>query len=486
MAANLAIALLTVTRFGSTTPFALQFGLLTFTITGLLIGAAATETWLASAKLRHQAMHDELTGLPNRALFREGLAQALAARQRSGSALAVAILDLDTFKDVNDTLGHPAGDALLVEVGRRLQAALGPGDIVARLGGDEFGLLLGIADPSQAQPAFDRIMRLFDTAFTFDCIGQIVTTSAGVAVYPGDGNQPDQLMRHADLALYEAKSAGRAGCRLFSPELTDCLRIRLETERDLRRALTSGELVLQFQPQAECANREVVAAEALVRWAHPSRGMLAPGEFLEFAQSAGLMAALGDWVLREACAQAAGWANAGLVVSVNIAAAQWRGGLDLAEQVESALLAANLPPSRLKLEIVEDALLLTEEAHCLDALRRLRPLGVQVSIDDFGTGHSSLSRLSRLSRLPIDEIKINRSFIDSIGRERDDEAIARTVVTLSRALERRVVAEGVETEAQLAFLQTIGCDLAQGYLFSRPLDSRDFAARLTGRSERTL
>ncbi len=478
LGANLAIALLTVAQFDGSTPFAMQFGLLAFTVTGLLLGATATETRLAVATLRHQALHDQLTGLPNRVLFRDRLAQALATRHWMHPVLAVVILDLDDFRDVNDMLGHPAGDALLNAIKQRLRAVAGPGDTVARLGGDEFGLLLRLTDAGEAQPALDRVLQPFNTAFTFGGHEQLATASAGVALFPKDGNNPDQLMRQADLALYLAKDAGRTSHRFFSPELMDRVRIRLEMGRDLRHALDHDELLLMFQPQVDCATRRIVSAEALIRWAHPSHGLLAPGQFLGFAESAGLMAAIGDWVLREACAQAATWANRGIAVSVNVAPAQWRDGLDLAAQVGQALAEAGLAPERLKLEITEDALLMAEEARSLPALRHLRTLGVRVSMDDFGTGHSGLSRLRHF---PIDEMKIDRSFITGIGQDRDDEAIVRTVVALAHALEHHVVAEGVETAAQLAFLQEIGCELAQGFLFSPPLEPTAFVAFLNRR-----
>ena len=476
LAANIAIALLTITQLGGTTPFALQFGLLTLTATGLLMGATTTETRLAAVKLRHQALHDDLTGLPNRALFRDCLARALADRPGPGPVLVVSILDLDNFKDINDTLGHLSGDALLRVVGQRLQAAAGPDDTVARLGGDEFGLLLRLANAAEAPAALDRVLHQFDTAIVFEGYEQQVTASAGAAVCPRDGRDPGQLMRQADLALYEAKEAERAGHCFFTPGLMDRLRRRLETERELRRALERGELRLHFQPQVDCTTRQVVAAEALVRWQHPNRGLLAPAEFLGAAETAGLMAPIGNWVLQTACAQAATWTDLAVAVSVNVSPAQWRDGNDLVARVGQALAETGLVPGRLTLEITEDALLLAEEASALPALRHLRTLGVRVSMDDFGTGHSGLARLHRL---PIDEIKIDRSFIIGIGQGGGDEAIARTVVSLAHTLEHLVVAEGVETEGQLAFLQSIGCEMAQGFLFSRPLDPTAFADLLT-------
>lgn len=466
-------------QFGGTTPYALQFGLLAFTATGLLMGAAATELRLAAARARHQALHDDLTGLPNRVQFRHCLDRALAVQHGPISALAVSIVDLDHFKDINDTLGHGSGDALLTAVGKRLQTMAGPDDVVARLGGDEFGLLLHIANADQAAVKLGQILRQFDTAINFEGYGRRVSASAGAAVCAEDGTSSDQLMRQADLALFQAKAAGRAGHRFYTPDLMDQLNLRLEMERDFTRALNCGELRLQFQPQVDCAFRRIVAAEALVRWMHPERGLLAPGVFLGFAETAGLMAPLGDWVLREACVRAAAWPDKNVAVAVNIAPAQWREGQDLAAKVRGVLADTGLPAERLKLEITEDALLLVEEARSYPALSNLRTLGVKVAMDDFGTGHSGLSRLRRL---PIDEVKIDRSFLIGIDQDQGGEAIAQTVVSLAHALGCRVVAEGVETEAQLAFVQGIGCEMAQGFLFSRPLDAAAFTAMLSASS----
>lgn len=472
--ANLAIVLLVNIQSGSEAPYALQFGLLALTVTALVLGAYATDRRQVTRQLRHQALHDHLTGLPNRVLFRIRLNQAIAAQRAAGSAFLVAVLDLDEFKGVNDALGHASGDTLLVIVAQRLQRVASPGDTVARLGGDEFGLLLHLPDPAKAGAALDRLLDRLAEPFVLDGQVQRLRASIGATVPSNGDGGADGLVGQADLALHAAKGAGRARHCFYSPDMQDRLRVRLRMAEELKLALDRRELVLHFQPQICCETRQVVAAEALVRWMHPVRGLLLPGAFLEFVDPAGLMARLGGWVLREACARAAGWPD-GVAVSVNVASAQWRAGQNLAAEVGRALADSGLPPERLKLEIMEDELVQAEEARSLLALSSLRARGVRVSMDDFGTGHSGLSRLRRL---PVDEVKVDRSFVTGIGRDAGDEVITRTIVSLAQSLGHQVVAEGVETEAQFAFLQEIGCGLAQGYLFSRPLAPDAFAAFL--------
>ena len=474
LVAGVAVAILAAVRFGSAPPDALQFGLLGLTATALLLGAYATEARRDARLLRHQALHDALTGLPNRVMFRRRLDRALAAPPGSRKVFAVAVLDLDDFKGVNDALGHQAGDAMLVSVARRLRAGTALGDVVARLGGDQFGLLLHLRDPAAAHDAMDRVLDQFNAPFLLDSAAQRLTASAGATVYHLGGAGLDSLMDQADLALRAAQDAGRAGLRFYVPEMQDQLRKRLRMGEELKFALDRQELVLHYQPQVDCVTGEILGAEALVRWMHPVRGLLMPGAFLEYMEPAGLMARMGGWVLRKACAQAVSWPG-GIALSVNVAPAQWRAGHDLAGQVEQALARSGLPPRRLKLEITEDALVSGEEACSLPALRRLQDLGVRVSMDDFGTGHSGLSRLRRL---PVNEVKIDRSFVTGIGRDVGDEAIVRTVVSLAQSLGHKVVAEGVETGAQLEFLRGIGCGMAQGYLFSRPLDADSIMALL--------
>ena len=476
LVANVVIALLVVSQPGGAAPFALQSGLLALSVTALLLGAYATELQRNVWLLRHQSLYDTLTGLPNRVLFRTRLEKALAAPNGSKKTFMVAVLDLDDFKGVNDALGHEAGDALLVAAGRRLQAGAALGDVVARIGGDQFGLLLHLRDPDAAPAALDRVLDQFSAPLVHDGVVQRLTATAGATVYPAGEEGPDGLVGQADLALHAAKRASRAGRCFYSPDMQELLRVQRRMGKELARALNREQLVLHFQPQVDVATRRIIGAEALVRWMHPDRGLLMPGAFLEFVESAGLMARLGGWVLQQACAQATAWPG-GIAVSVNVAPAQWRAGQDLAAQVGQALAAGGLPPGRLKLEITEDALVAGEEARSLSALRRLRSMGVRVSMDDFGTGHSGLSRLRRM---PVDEVKMDRSFVTGIGRDPGDEAIARAVVSLAQSLGHQVIAEGVETEAQLAFLQSIGCGMAQGYLFSRPLDSEAMLALLAG------
>lgn len=517
LVANLAIAGLSKAGFGAMAGIALQFGLLTFSIVGLLTGAAVTEMRQSAARLRHRALHDPLTELPNRVLFRERIAGALAAPGPGGGPIAVGLLDLDHFKDVNDSLGHLAGDAVLRAVADRLRADAGEGAepgstlTVARFAGDEFGLLLtGAADGAALERRLHRLLRRFDEPFVLAGRPQRILASVGVAVAtaerdaarvvqqtppdapddqaarPGqtigtvkvpsaDADGPDRLLRDADLALYDAKRSGRGRVRLFSPAMAEELHRRLDMERALRGAFERGEFRLAFQPQFRCSDLRMTGAEALLRWAHPDRGTLRPGEFLRFADSAGLMAHLGTWVLREACAAAAAWPDPTLAVAVNVAPAQWAGEGELVGAVETAFAATGLAPCRLKLEITEDHLLQGQEQRSGAALAALRGRGVRVAIDDFGTGHSGLSRLRRL---PVDEIKLDQSFIAGLGTHRDDEAIVRAVLSLSQALGCEVVAEGVETEHQLAFLREVGCTAVQGYLLGPPVDPAAFAAML--------
>jgi len=476
LVADVVIALLVVFRPPGVAPFALQSGLLAFTAAALLLGAYATDLQRNVWLLRYQSLYDTLTGLPNRMLFRTRLERALAAPSGSKKTFMVAVLDLDDFKGVNDALGHEAGDSLLVAAGRRLQAGAALGDVVARMGGDQFGLLLHLPDPAAAPAALDRVLDQFSAPLVHDGVAQRLTATAGATIYPAGEEGPDGLVGQADLALHAAKRAGRAERCFYSQEMQEQLRTQRRMGKELARALNREQLVLHFQPQVDIATRRIIGAEALVRWMHPERGLLMPGAFLEFVESAGLMARLGGWVLRQACAQATAWPG-GIAVSVNVAPAQWRAGQDLAAQVGQALAAGGLPPGRLKLEITEDALVAGEEARSLSALNRLRSMGVRVSMDDFGTGHSGLSRLRRM---PVDEVKMDRSFVTGIGRDAGDEAIARAVVSLAQSLGHQVIAEGVETEAQLAFLQGIGCGMAQGYLFSRPLDIAALSALLAG------
>ncbi|PIK69384.1 bifunctional diguanylate cyclase/phosphodiesterase, partial [Methylobacterium frigidaeris] len=413
----------------------------------------------AERRIAHMARHDALTDLPNRTHFRERL--DLLLRQGAG---AILWLDLDRFKVVNDTLGHAAGDTLLCEVARRLRAALRSGDTIARLGGDEFAVLLDDGDPLAASQAAARLIAAMQAPVTVAGRSMHVGVSIGVVLVPCHGGDADTLMARADRALYGAKAAGRSTFRLYDPGMDEAVAEQHGLELDLRLGLERGEFELHYQPIVTAAERRVVCREALVRWRHPTRGLVAPAAFIPLAEATGLIDRLGTWILRRACCDAAGWAD-GTRVAVNVSAAQVRHGLLIAA-VQSALRESGLAADRLEIEITESLLIDSEAADLLLALRRH---GVRIALDDFGTGYSSLSYLRRF---PFDAIKIDRSFIADIA-DPDTAAIVRAVVGIAAQLGATITAEGIETEAQLAAVRQEGCTEAQGYLFGRPVPLED-------------
>ncbi|MGE4167079.1 MAG: EAL domain-containing protein, partial [Xanthobacteraceae bacterium] len=417
-----------------------------------------TERREAESKIMHMARHDSLTNLPNRVLFREIMEAALDR----GDQLAVLFLDLDRFKSVNDTLGHPVGDALLCEVTKRLQMAVRGADTVARLGGDEFAIVQMGGVPGQATDLAVRIIESISEPF--DIMGHqvMIGTSVGIAIAPTDGKEPDQLLRNADMALYRAKSDGRGTYHFFHPEMDSDLQARRSLELDLRKALGNGEFEIYYQPIVKLETGEVGGFEALLRWHHPERGMVPPDKFIPIAEEIGVITAIGDWVLRQACLDAASW-PADLSVAVNLSAVQFRSPT-LSLSVVSALGGSGLAAGRLELEITE-TVLLQDDKSVLDTLHQMRDLGVKISMDDFGTGYSSLSYLRSF---PFDKIKIDRSFIRELGKKEDCLAIIRAVSRLGASLGMITTAEGVETKEQLDILRTEGCNQGQGYLFSPP------------------
>ncbi|HYY87911.1 MAG TPA: EAL domain-containing protein [Chloroflexota bacterium] len=421
------------------------------------------------SELRHQAFYDGLTGLPNRTRLLDLLEQALRRAHRQRQPVAVLFLDLDNFKVVNDSLGHKAGDLLLGHVARRLESALRGSDTAARLGGDEFILLLeGLNGPGDARAVADRVAQVLRAPFLVEGREVFVTASMGIAL-SRDGEDPESLVRTADLAMYQAKSSGKAGYAVFEPQMHVRARRRLEIETDLRHALDRGELRVCYQPIVRLESGGIEEVEALVRWQHPQRGLVPPSEFIPIAEETGLIVPLGRWVLDQVCRQARAWQAAGgsaahLTVSVNLSARQFQDP-QLVQDVATILREADLPPSELKLEITESAAMLEAEA-TEKVLRALKALGVQLAIDDFGTGYSSLAYLKRF---PVDTLKIDRSFVARLGEDPQDTAIVRSVVALAQALGLSVTAEGVETPVQQAQLRLLGCDYGQGYLFSRPL-----------------
>ena len=435
-----------------------------------LLGIAedVTERRAVEARIAHRAHHDPLTDLPNRACFRERLGDALERQHRHAEPAAVLCLDLDGFKAVNDTLGHAAGDALLRAVADRLRHCVREEDLVARFGGDEFAILQASApSPEAAGQLAARLVECL--AQPFSIIGQkvVIGASLGIAMLPGDGTTPDLLLNNADLALYQAKAERRGTFRFFEPEMNARIQARRTLERELREALNTGALELFYQPLLNLRENRINACEALLRWRHPERGFVSPAEFIPIAEETGLIAPIGEWVLREACREAATWPGE-IKVAVNLSPVQFR-QQSLVPAVVSALANAGLDPSRLELEITESVLLADSDAN-LAVLHRLRNLGVRIAMDDFGTGYSSLSYLRTF---PFDKIKIDQSFVRELGVNRHCAAIVRAVAGLGADLGITTVAEGVETAAQRDHLQHEGCDEMQGYLFSRPLPVAD-------------
>jgi len=427
-----------------------------------------TERRQAEAKIMHMARHDALTDLPNRVLFKDKMEEALARNDE----LAVMFLDLDRFKGVNDSLGHPVGDALLCAVTERLQRVVLGTDTVARLGGDEFAIVQRNTSPQDASELAARIIDALIEPFEVHGHQVVIGTSIGIAMAPADGNEPDQLLRNADMALYRAKADGRGTYHFFQPGMDAQMQERRKLELDLRKALLADQFELHYQPLIEVASGEVSGFEALLRWHHPERGLVPPDQFIPVAEEIGLIVPLGDWVLKQACRDAATW-PATLTVAVNLSAVQFRNP-SLALSVVSALGQSGLAAVRLELEITE-TVLLQDDKSVLDLLHQFRDLGVRICMDDFGTGYSSLSYLRSF---PFDKIKIDRTFIRELGKENDSAAIIRAVMELGSSLGMITTAEGVETEQQLEILRGEGCMQVQGYLFSRPKPAAEIPAML--------
>lgn len=429
-------------------------------------------------RFRHLAHYDGLTSLPNRALFYDRLKQAIAQAARQGWILGVMLVDLDHFKEVNDSLGHAAGDLLLNQVAARLSSAVRSGDTVARLGGDEFAVILGhLTAPADAGIVAQKILALLAEPFALESRSAAAGASIGIALYPADGADQDALVKGADAAMYRAKSAGRNGYRFQGSAMNARAAELAGVEGDLRRALARGELVLHYQPQIALATGELAGAEALLRWMHPQRGLLAPAAFLPLVEEGGLMAELGAWILEQACTALRSWRAGGLAplpIAVNLFPRQIV-RRDLASIVNRLLGASGAEPRLLRIEITEAALLRDAES-ALRTLAELQALGVSCSLDDFGSGHSSLAVLRRL---PLHALKIGRSFVGGLPDDADARAISRAAIALAHCLGLQAIAVGVESEAQLAFLREQRCDLAQGYHFARAMPAGDLQLRLT-------
>jgi diguanylate cyclase (GGDEF)-like protein len=433
-------------------------------------------------ELERQANYDPLTGLANRNLLMDRLAQSSIHARRAGRMAAVLVMDLDRFKTVNDSLGHSHGDLLLREVARRLLACVREGDTVARLGGDEFVVVLAdLAAVGDVVPLARKILAAVAQPTRLGGHELNAGVSIGVSVYPRDGAGADELLRHADTAMYRAKEQGGANVEFFTAEMNREAVQRLQIEAGLRHALEHGELLLEYQPIIELASGRIASAEALVRWRHPQRGLVPPGQFISIAEETGLIVPIGQWVLRTACAQVRAWEVLGVAavpVAVNLSARQFRDA-GLAESVAGILRESGCPPSAIQLELTESALMQNPD-HALATMRRINDLGVRLSIDDFGTGYSSLSYLKQF---PVRKLKIDRSFVRDLVADANDEAIAGAIVALARRLGLRTVAEGVETKEQLERLAALGCDEYQGYLFAAPCVAEDFARLLSANEE---
>lgn len=431
------------------------------------------ERKLAQDKIHALAYYDKLTGLPNRELLLARLEEAVAANREQARYRALLIIDLDNFKSINDTRGHEKGDQLLLLVAARLRALVTQSDLVARFGGDEFIIVLDDLGPDHtgaelaARRSAEQLLTCFAASFDIDGIAQYSTASIGVTVFDGEPLNPDELLKRADLAMYQAKAAGRNGYAMFTPDIAARLADRVALEDDLRRGLSSGQFLLHYQPLAEVSG-VMTGVEALVRWNHPTRGLVPPNDFIAPAEESGLILPLGQWVMHTACSLLASWSNdpatAHLTMAVNVSAHQLHRP-DFVAQVMSVLAATGAPPQRLKLELTE-SLLVNDVEGTIAKMHELKAAGVRFSLDDFGTGYSSLSYLYRL---PLSQLKIDKSFIRDATGGQQGAAIAHTILALGRALRLSVLAEGVETREQLAFVAGAGCAEFQGYLYSRPL-----------------
>ena len=425
---------------------------------------------------------DDLTGLPNRALFQDRLKQVLGHARRTGKLAAVHLVDLDHFKDINDTMGHDAGDALLKGIGERLLGCVRTSDTVARIGGDEFGIIQvepvntdGIAVLAR------KLLKSLEQPFKINGRDVHSTASIGITVFPEDAENPEEVLRNADMALYHGKGEGRGNYRFFVTKMNDDIQRRRAIEDDMRAGLERGEFVLHYQPKLHLGSNRITGMEALIRWNHPEQGFMSPAEFIPVAERSKLIVPMGEWVLREACARNKAWTDAGLgpiKVAVNLSAVQIQ-ETDLKATVCAVLKETGLDASQLELEITESLAMRNAEA-TIELFTELSDLGVSVSIDDFGTGYSSLSYLKDF---PIQRIKIDKAFIDDIGSDENPGAIARAVTTMGHSFGMEITAEGVETEEQLTFLRSLGCDEIQGYYFSRPLPEAELGEFLRNYEE---
>jgi diguanylate cyclase (GGDEF)-like protein/PAS domain S-box-containing protein len=444
------------------------------------LAGIAMDRELAHRRIAHMAHHDSLTGLPNRTLLMTRLDEAVTRAKSMGEGLTLAFVDIDNLKLINDTLGHSTGDRLLTVLAQRMSGAIRGRDTVARIGGDEFVILFADHKLSREPltTKIETVRRSLADPVEIDGQMREVTASIGIASYPGDGDNPQELLMNADAAMYRAKETGRNKCQIFTSEITSAARERYDLQEGLRRALANQELSLVYQPQVDLDSGRIFAAEALIRWKHPTLGMVPPSKFIPVAEACGLIVPIGEWVLRTVCIQAKAWYRAGtrpIGVSVNVSARQFaeRNWID---QVSNILKEADLDPNRLELELTE-SLIIKDVPLAIATMRRLRTMGVQMSIDDFGMGYSSLNALKSF---PVARLKLDQSFVREIPNNRSDNAIALTVISLGHELNLKVIAEGVENASQLRFLREHGCDEAQGYYFSKPLRAAELETLLLG------
>lgn len=431
-----------------------------------------TASRLAQEKLNYIAYHDELTALPNRALFNDRLGKAIIEARRRSSFVGVMLLDVDNFKAVNDTMGHEVGDTLLKDIATRLHGCARESDTIARFGGDEFAIVLeDLAEPSNAFPVAQKILDAFIPPFMVKGTEIYLASSIGVTFYPPDGEDLDALLKNADSAMYHAKAQGRNNCQFYSADLTERAQARLGMETSLRRALDRDEFRLHFQPKVELATGRVTGVEALLRWESKDRGTVAPNDFIPIAEDSGLILPIGDWALRTACAEVRRWHDeglAGLRLAVNLSSRQFR-HKRLVASIASILEETGFDASCLEFEITESVLMDLDD-QVSEVLGKIKDMGISISIDDFGTGYSSLSYLKRF---PIDTLKIDRSFVRDVPADLDDVAIVRAIIAMARSLRMRTVAEGVEQEDQMRFLRAEGCGEMQGFFYSRPLPGEE-------------
>ncbi len=430
-----------------------------------------------SLRMSHLAQHDGLTDLPNRILLYDRLTQAITLAKRRRKKLAVLFLDLDRFKHINDSLGHAIGDRVLQSVAERLRHCVRSTDTVSRQGGDEFVVLLSeIKKLQDAAVCAEKILAALSEPFGIDHHNLYAAVSIGIATYPDDGTDADTLMKHADLAMYQAKEGNSNTFRFFERQMTLHLVERQEIESDLRRAIDRDQFVLYYQARVDLITEQIVGVEVLIRWKHPARGLVQPDKFMAIAEESGVVVPLGRWVLREGCRQGRAWLDAGMPpvrVAVNISAVELR-AKDFVEGVRNVLAETGLEPGSLELEVTETALLQNSKA-VATVLQAIKDLGVHLALDDFGTGYSSLSHVRRL---PIDALKIDRSFIRELATNADDASVVRAMISMGRSLQMKVVAEGVETREQLECLRRYGCPEGQGYYFSKAIDAADFTRLL--------